>query len=86
MTEFDLQHLLESMEERIRADIKTVGDAAIANSVRAQTVADAALLANAKVEGRVSFLEEKAAWVAKGVATLFLAACAFTWHVVSGQK
>jgi hypothetical protein len=76
---------LNGVETRVREDVRVVSVTAVANAARAQAVADAAILAAAKIDGRVVALEEKASWASTGIGVLFLAALAFIWRIISGH-
>ncbi len=84
--EFDLQRHLEQMEDRIREDIRQVGETARMDSALARATADAAVLANQLQDGRLKNLEEKAGWVTAGFGATFIGLVGFLWHVITGHR
>jgi len=84
--EFDIQRALTDMESRLRADIQRVGEQARVDVLAAQTSAQAALMANALLSGRVVNLEEKAGWIKAGIGTSLVGVVAFIWHIFVGGK
>lgn len=91
--EFDIQRHLTEMETRIRQDIATSasiakGDASEARdaAIVARTMAEAAILANSRVDGRVTSLEEKASWLGVGVGSLFIGLIAVVWRFITTGK
>lgn len=94
--EFNIQQALTDMEDRIRTDIQEVGSQARTDSAAARAVADSAILAasrvgadaavaNAKLDGRVLSLEEKAAWIGAGFGATFLALAGLGWRTLFGK-
>lgn len=81
-----------AMENRIRVDIQTAAAAArrdsTAASIAAATAlatANAAVLSNTQLEGRVKPLEEKAGWIGAAFGVTFVTLCGMAWKMVTGH-
>ncbi len=90
--DFDIQRALTDMESRLRTDIQSVGaqariDSAAARTeaTTAQTMANAAVLANAALNGRIVNLEEKAGWIKAGIGTSLVGFGGFVWHLITNK-